>query len=139
MPDANAALLAAGKAVDDAGLAKDLTELVKLRVSQINACAFCIQLHLNIARRIGVDVAKVEQIAHWRDAGLYTAREKAALAWGEHLTAMSEAPSSVDALAAMRAHFTDDEAMQLTVAIASINAWNRISGGLGFPPPAATG
>lgn len=135
MPAATAALLAMGKAVDDAGLAKELTELVKLRVSQINGCAFCIQLHLGIARRICIDAAKVEGIAHWQNSSLYSPREKAALAWAEHLTNMRAAAGSEQAFAALLQHFSEDEAVQLTVAIANINAWNRISGGLGFPAP----
>ena len=65
-PDAHAALLALGKCVDDAGLEKELTELVKLRVSQINGCAFCIQLHLNIARKLPVDETKLGLVAALR-------------------------------------------------------------------------
>ena len=87
--EAHAALLALGKSVDDGGLEKELTELVKLRVSQINRCAFCIQLHLNIARKLHVDEAKLGLIGAWRDAGIFSDREKAALAWAEQLTHLS--------------------------------------------------
>src|SRR5271170_3665894 len=85
-PEAAKALFALGKAVDASGLAKDLTELVKLRASQINGCAFCIQFHLNRARQQGVAGEKLDLVAAWRDAGIYTPREMAALAWTEILT-----------------------------------------------------
>ncbi|WMS45021.1 carboxymuconolactone decarboxylase family protein [Acuticoccus sp. MNP-M23] len=135
MPEASAALLAMGKAVDDAGLSRELTELVKLRISQINGCAFCIALHLGIARRIGIDDAKVASIEGWQHGALFSPREKAALAFAEHLTGMRAGTGSRQAFAALLAHFSQEEAVQLTVAIANINTWNRISGGLGFLPP----
>jgi AhpD family alkylhydroperoxidase len=134
-PAANAALLALGKSVDDAGLDKGLTELVKLRVSQINGCAFCTQLHLNIARRVGVDAAKLDLVAAWADAGVFSAQERAALAWAEHLTGMSLDGVPDDAYAMLREHFSEAEAVHLSVVVANINAWNRIAGGLRFPPP----
>jgi AhpD family alkylhydroperoxidase len=77
---ARSALTALGKAVDEAGLDKALTELVKLRVSQINGCAFCTQFHLTTARQAGGDAAKLDLVAVWRDAGVFSARERAALA-----------------------------------------------------------
>ena len=77
VPDADA-LIAAGKAVDDAGLDKELSELVKLRASQLNGCSFCLQYHLNIARRSGVGQAKLDQLAAWRDGGEEPLREIAA-------------------------------------------------------------
>ena len=136
-PAARAALLAMGKAVDDSGLDKRLTELVKLRVSQINRCAFCVGFHLGIARRVGVDAAKLDLVAAWRDAGVFTEREKAALAWAERLMLMADAPVTGDDQARLLAEFSEAEALNLTVAIANINAWNRIAGGLHFPPPVA--
>ncbi len=85
-PAALSALLALGQAVDDAGLDKRLTELVKLRASQINGCTFCVQYHLNVARGLRVEPAKLDLVAAWRDAGVFSARERAALAWAECLT-----------------------------------------------------
>ncbi|MHB1670297.1 carboxymuconolactone decarboxylase family protein [Thiomonas sp.] len=79
LPTAPAALRALGKTVDDSGLDKRLTELIKLRVSQINGCAYCIQYHLNQARRLGVPDHQLDLVAAWRDAGVFTARECAAL------------------------------------------------------------
>ncbi len=70
----------------DSGLDKALTELIKIRASQINGCAFCVQFHLNLARKAGVPQTKLDLVAVWRDAGVFTAREMAALAWTEALT-----------------------------------------------------
>ncbi|MFT4021702.1 MAG: carboxymuconolactone decarboxylase family protein, partial [Acinetobacter sp.] len=89
-PAALAALLEMGKAVDDSGLEKTLTELVKIRVSQINGCAFCIQFHLQIARRIGIDAIKLDLVAAWRDVDVYSARELAALEWAEEVTRLAD-------------------------------------------------
>jgi len=136
-PAALAALLAMGKAVDDSGLDKALTELVKIRVSQINGCAFCIQFHLDLAHRIGIDAVKLDLVAAWRDAGIYSARELAALGWAEQVTIQTDHHSDESAYAALHDQFTADEMLNLTVAIANINAWNRIAGALHFPPPAA--
>lgn len=134
-PGARAALQAMGKAVDDSGLEKMLTELIKLRVSQINGCAFCIQFHLNIARRLGVAAAKLDLVAAWRDAGVFSERELAALAWAERVTKLDDGETTEPLRASLRDHFSDDEIVHLTVAIANINAWNRIAGTLHFPPP----
>lgn len=134
-PDANAALLALGKAPVDAGLPKDLLELVKLRASQINGCAFCTQFHLNQARQAGVAPEKLDLLAAWRDAGVFSAREAAALAWTEALTDIARQGASDEAYAALRAEFSETEATFLTVAVATINAWNRIAGPLRFTPP----
>lgn len=136
-PAAVAALRAMTKAVADAGLDKALTELLKVRVSQINGCAFCTQFHLNLARQLGVDGAKLDLVAAWRDAPVFTPRERAALAFAEHLTLMAGRGEEADMLP--RATFSDDEILHLTIAVATINAWNRIAGGLRFPPPPRQG
>lgn len=136
-PGALAALLAMGKAVDDSGLEKALTELVKIRVSQINGCAFCIQFHLQIARRLGIDGMKLDLLSAWRDAGQYSARELAALGWAEQVTRLADHQPDTSAYAALQEHFSADEIINLTIAIANINAWNRVAGALHFPPPSA--
>ncbi len=132
---AHDALIALGKAVDDGGLDKDLTELVKLRVSQMNGCAFCIQLHLNIARKLGVDEIKLGLVPAWRDAGVFSTREKAALRWANLLTRPNGAGAPDEAWAALRECFDEREATLLTVTVGTINAWNRIAIGLCFDPP----
>ncbi len=137
-PAVYAALAALGKAVDESGPDKALTELVKLRVSQVNGCAFCLQFHLNIIRRLDVDPRKLDLVATWRDAGVFTAREMAALAWAEALTDITDHRAHDDAYAQARAQFDEAELAHLTAAIGAINTWNRIAVGYRFsPPPAA--
>lgn len=138
-PEANAALLALGKAAEDAGLGKELLELIKLRVSQINGCAFCVQLHLNAARKAGVAAEKLDLVAVWRDAGVFSGREQAALAWAEGLTEVSRHGAPDAAYAALREAFDESEAVFLTVAIGTINMWNRIAVGFRFSPQVARG
>ena len=134
-PGSYAALIALGKSVDESGLDKTLTELVKLRASQINGCAFCLQYHIDVARKLGVAPEKLDLIAAWREAGVFTPREMAALAWTETLTDMTPEATSNDAYAALLKHFTETEAIFLTVAIGTVNQWNRIAVALRFPPP----
>jgi AhpD family alkylhydroperoxidase len=124
-----------GKAIDDSGLEKQLTELLKLRASQINGCAFCLQFHLNLARKIGLEQAKIDLVATWRDAGVFSARERAALAWTEALTLMAQQQVTETQYAELQAAFTESEIAFLTSAVAAINAWNRIAGALQFSPP----
>jgi AhpD family alkylhydroperoxidase len=137
-PATSAALIALGKAVDDSGLEKALTEMVKLRVSQINGCAYCIQLHLNVARKLGVAAGKLDMMVAWREAGVFSAREQAALAWAEALTLMAGRGVLDAAYAEAGGQFTPSELAFLTAAVANINAWNRIAGSLYFTPPAST-
>jgi AhpD family alkylhydroperoxidase len=134
-PEAHAALRTLGQAVDDGGLEKELTELVKLRVSQLNGCAFCIQLHLNISRKLGIQRSKLDLVAAWRDAGVFTPRESSALAWTELLTRLNGDGAPEADWAALLEHFTVEEATLLTVTIGTINNWNRIAIGLRFAPP----
>lgn len=133
--DAHAALIALGRTVDEGGLEKDLTELVKLRVSQMNGCAFCIQLHLNIARKLGIDEVKLGLVSAWRDAGVFSRREVAALQWAELLTRLNGEGAAQAEWAALRETFDEQEAALLTVTVGTINNWNRIAIGLRFAPP----
>jgi AhpD family alkylhydroperoxidase len=121
------------------GLEKDLVELVKLRASQINGCAFCLQFHLTLARNAKVPAAKLDLLAAWRDAGIFSAREQAAIAWTEILTRLSNTTVSDTDYQAVRQEFTEQEIGHLTTVIGVINVWNRISTGFAFPPllPAA--
>ncbi len=138
-PEAVAALRTLTKVVNDAGLEKALTELVKVRVSQINGCAFCIQFHLNLARELGVPAPKLDLVAAWRDAGVFTDREAAALAWAEALTRVAAGHAGEADWQALREHFSETEAMHLTIAIGTINQWNRIAIALQFVPPVPKG
>lgn len=132
---AYAALAALSRSVTESGLEKALTELIKVRASQMNGCAFCLQFHLNVARKLGVAAEKLDLVAAWREAGVFTAREMAALAWTEALTALDHASVGDQDYAALLTQFTESEAVQLTVAVATINQWNRIGVALRFAPP----
>ena len=134
-PEVQAALRAMSKAVDDAGLDKELTELIKIRASQLNGCAFCLQFHLNLARRLGVPAAKLDLVAAWRDAGVFSPRELAALAYVEALTRLADHEVLLAAQDCLLLHFSVEEARFLTIAIATINAWNRLGVAFAFPPP----
>lgn len=134
-PEVLLAMRALGKAVDDSGLDKSLTELIKVRASQINGCAFCLQFHLNLARKLGVPAAKLDLVAVWQEADIYSTRERAALAWTESLCNMAGQPVSDTAYAQVKQEFSDSEIAFLTSSIAAINAWNRIAGALQFAPP----
>jgi AhpD family alkylhydroperoxidase len=130
-----AALSAISKSVDDSGLEKTLTELVKIRASQVNGCAFCLQFHLNAARKAKVSQTKLDLVAVWRDTGVFSAREMAALKWTEVLTHVTPAGVTDDSYEDARSEFAEGELAFLTAAIASINAWNRIAMAYRFTPP----
>jgi AhpD family alkylhydroperoxidase len=134
-PDAYAALTKLSMAIGASGLDLGLVELLKLRASQINGCAFCTQYHLNAARKHGVAAEKLDLLVVWRESGIFTAREQAALAWTEKLTLVAGNHISDEDFAAVTAEFSTDEVAWLTAAIGLINTWNRIAGPLRFPPP----
>jgi AhpD family alkylhydroperoxidase len=138
-PGIPAALRALSMAIDEGGLDKSLSELVKLRASQINGCAFCLQFHLNAARKLDIAPAKLDLLAAWHEAGVYTERERAALAWTEALTRMPQQAIAPDCFAALELAFSRQEIVLLTGAIAAIQAWNRIAGALAFTPPVPAG
>ena len=134
-PDVRAAMTALGKAVTASGLDKTIVELIKIRSSQVNGCAYCLQYHLTFARKLGVPQTRLDLVAVWRDAGVFTPREMAALAWTEELAHVTPNGVSDEAFAAVSREFTRAEVVFLTSAIATINAWNRIAMALRFPPP----
>jgi AhpD family alkylhydroperoxidase len=132
-PEAYDLVLALGQVAAKAGLDKQLLELVKLRASQINGCAFCVQHHVLLSERIGVPVDKLNLVAVWREAPVFSARERAALAWTETLTRL---PNGVgdEVYAEASREFTETELMYLTSAIASINVWNRFGAAYRWTP-----
>ena len=137
-PDIYAAMTSLSAKASE-GLEKDLVELVKLRASQINGCAFCLQFHLTLARNAKVPAAKLDLVAAWRDAGIFSAREQAALAWAESLTKLAGSTVSDADYQAVRQEFGEKEVAHLSTVIGVINVWNRISTGFAFAPqiPAA--
>ncbi|MDP1962848.1 MAG: carboxymuconolactone decarboxylase family protein [Reyranella sp.] len=134
-PAAQAALLAMGKTADESGLDKEIVELAKLRVSQINNCAFCLQIHLNVSRKLGIAQEKLDLVAAWHEAGIFSERECAALAWAEALTHLAGCSVSDAVYDAVRKHFSESELVFLSTAIATINAWNRLGAAFRFAPP----
>lgn len=114
-----------------------LMELVKLRASQINGCANCLNLHVAEARELGIPAQHIDLLAAWREAPCFSDRERAALDWTEALTRLSEGRGRASAYAALKAHFTEEEQVKLTVTINIINGWNRIAVGFGVFADAA--
>lgn len=134
-PAANAAIMALGKAIEESGLDKTLLELIKIRASQINGCAFCAQLHLNVARKLDIQQEKLDLVVVWRDAGIFSDRERAALAWTEILTDVARRGVSDETYAALLEQFSETELAYLTTAVGHINIWNRIAVAFRFSPP----
>jgi AhpD family alkylhydroperoxidase len=132
-PDAYDLVLALGQVAAKAGLDKQLLELVKLRASQINGCAFCVQHHILFSERIHVSVDKLNLVAVWREAPVFSARERAALAWAEALTLLPDGVRE-EVYAEASREFSETELMYLTSAIASINVWNRFGAAYRWTP-----
>ena len=124
------ALLALQATVDQSGIEKPLLELVKIRASQINKCAYCLHMHARDARKAGVSEERIYLLEAWRESPLYTQRERAALAWTEALTLLPETNAPDDVYAQVAAQFSEPEIVGLTLAIGAINLWNRF--GVGF-------
>ena len=133
-PDAYDIISALGQAAAKAGIDKQLLELIKLRASQINGCAFCVQFHILQSESLGVPADKLNLVVVWRETPLFSARERAALAWTEALTLLTEGVSD-EVFAHASAEFSEKELAYLTSAIASINVWNRLGAGFRWTPP----
>ena len=134
-PDAYEAVLALGQVAGKAGMDKQLLELIKLRASQINGCAFCVQYHILEGEKLGVPTDKLNLVVVWREAPQFSQRERAALAWTEALTLLSEGVSD-EVYAQASAEFSEKELAYLTSAVASINVWNRFGAAFRWTPPA---
>ncbi|ODU09195.1 MAG: carboxymuconolactone decarboxylase [Rubrivivax sp. SCN 71-131] len=115
-------------AVNKSGLEDSLLELVKSRASQINGCAWCLDMHTKDARAMGESEQRLYLLPAWRDAPCYTPRERAALAWTEALTKLADVHDVPDAVyIEARAHFDEKALVDLTMAIIAINGWNRLN------------
>jgi AhpD family alkylhydroperoxidase len=127
VPDGYAALLNVEKYLQKSGLDRRLIVLVQMRASQINGCAYCLHMHSEEARRLGESDTRLYLLDAWHESALYTARERAALAWTEAITniAQTHAPDAVYEEA--RRQFSEKELADLSIVIAMINAWNRLS------------
>jgi AhpD family alkylhydroperoxidase len=135
-PDGVAALRAVEKYLPSCGLDQRLIALVKTRVSQINGCAYCLHMHTEDARKLGESDVRLHLLDAWRESNLYSPRERAALAWAESLThiAATHAPDPIYDEA--RRQFSEKEVADLSIAIAMINAWNRLAIGMRSAHPA---
>jgi AhpD family alkylhydroperoxidase len=134
-PDAFELVQTLGKLAAKAGIDKQLLELIKLRASQINGCAYCVQHHILLGERLGLSADKLNLVVVWREAPQFSARERAALAWTEALTVLTGGVSD-EVYAQACAEFSDKELAYLTSAIASINVWNRYGVAYRWTPPA---
>ena len=113
--------------VRESGLEPTLVELVKLRASQLNGCAYCIDMHTKNARTKGESEQRLYALTAWRDTPFYTPRERAALAWSEAVTRVGDGHVPDDVYELAQAQFTEKELVDLTLAIVAINGWNRFA------------
>jgi AhpD family alkylhydroperoxidase len=134
-PEFTISMTAMTHALKKSGIEPEIREMLKIRASQINGCAFCIQYHLNDARKLSIPAEKLDLLAAWREAGIYSEREAAALEWTERVTLIAQQPIDDEAFERVRAVFPGEQLAQLTVAISQINAWNRVAAPFRFTPP----
>ena len=126
-PDAVRALILLDTAVGQLGVERELLDLVKLRASQLNGCAYSVDLHARDARKHAGNERRLDVLGVWRDTPFFSPRERAALAWTEALTLIAETHAPDEDFERLATHFTDREIVDLTVAIGAVNAWNRLS------------
>jgi AhpD family alkylhydroperoxidase len=132
-PDAYRAVAGVEAYIRGCGLEKTLLELVKMRASQINGCAYCLDMHSKDARKNGEAEQRLYLLNSWRETTFYSERERAALAWTEHLTLVSTQGAPQDAYDRLAAVFSEVEIANLTLLIGLINLWNRLAIAGGFP------
>ena len=126
-PDAFKAMLGLESYVHQSGLEPSLLELIKTRVSQINGCAYCLDMHSKDARAAGETEQRLHVLSAWRGAPFYSERERAALAWAEAVTMISEGGVSDALYAEVQHHFEGKALVDLTLAVIAINGWNRLA------------
>jgi len=120
-------LFALGAQVEASGLEHALLELVKMRASQLNGCAYCLDMHSKDARAAGETEQRLYLLDAWRETSFYSERERAALAWTEAVTLVADGHVPDEAYDAVSREFTEDELLSLTLAIVAINGWNRLN------------
>lgn len=126
-PGAGKAMLALEKYLSDCGLDHRLMHLLKMRASQINGCAYCIDMHSQDARSLGETEQRLYELDAWRETPFYTDRERAALGWVEAITLVSQTHVPDSVYEEVRKHFSEKEIVDLTYLASTINAWNRIA------------
>ena len=125
-PGAMQTMLALQSYVNNSGLPESLLELVKIRASQINACAYCLDMHTKDARANSESEQRIYALNAWRETPFFNDRERAALAWTESLTLLTEGHVSDGVFEEVRRHFSDEEGVNLSMAVVAINSWNRL-------------
>ncbi|GAB0115539.1 carboxymuconolactone decarboxylase family protein [Acidisoma sp. C75] len=136
-PEVMKAMVALERAVVTSGLEKSLIELVKTRASQINGCAYCIDMHTRDALAAGESPTRLLLLDAWHEAPFYSERERAALAWTEALTRVFETHAPDEDWARLKTQFSEEEIVKLSLLIATINAWNRLAIGFRAVPTGA--
>jgi AhpD family alkylhydroperoxidase len=126
-PGAYKAMLGLEQYLHQCGLEESLLHLIKLRASQLNGCAYCIDMHWKDLRAIGEDEQRLYSLDAWRESPFYSDRERAALAWTEAVTLITDGHVPDSVYEEVRPHFSEKDLANLTFAIAAINAWNRLS------------
>ncbi len=126
-PGAYQAMLGLEKHIHNCGLEASLLELIKMRASQINGCAFCLDMHSKDARAAGESEQRLYVLDAWRETSLYSDRERAALLWTEALTLIADNHVPDDVYDEARRHFTEQELVDLSLAVVAINGWNRLA------------
>ncbi len=126
-PDVMKAMTTLEAQVQSSGLEASLMDLVKIRASQINGCAFCIHMHTREARARGESEARIYLLNAWRESPLYSERERAALAWTESMTLVAETHIPDEVYDEARQHFSAEEIVKLSLAVVTINGWNRFA------------
>ena len=139
MPDLLKPLLDFGTSIAKNGLEHSLMELVKMRASQINGCAFCLDMHAKDARKAGETEQRLYLLNAWRESPLYSGRERAALAWTEALTLVAQTHAPDGDYDELRRFFSEEEMVKLTMLIVAINGWNRLAIGFRAVHPVAAG
>ncbi len=128
-------MLAFNKYSHEAQLDPQLIELVKIRASQINRCAFCLDMHVTDALKLGESQRRLNVVAAWRESGMFSERERAALLLTEMLCLLSDEEVSDEVFAEVRKHFSEREIVDLVMVINIITSWNRITATTGLEPP----
>lgn len=123
-----------GKVPSGSGVTPTLIHLIKIRVSQLNGCAFCLNMHIQEARADGEQQARLDVLSAWRETECFSAQEQAALAWAEALTELSIAAVTAEIREAVMQAFGEKDTIELTTVILEINSWNRIAVGFHFTP-----
>ena len=137
IPEGYKAMFGVHTFVQSCGLDLGLLELVRLRISQINGCAFCVAMHVPLARKHGLSDDQINLVATWKEAPIFSPRERAALVWAEAVTVLTSQEVPDAAYAQVQAQFSNEEIAKLTLCISEINAWNRLMVASRTPPALA--